>query len=101
MANGLREVVRNGRWSPATSREIGMKPFKLLTLSALAACVVASPPMLAAGAPHAAAHNHDRRYAGPARAGPQPQWSTDETLHVDVARIRALVDAQLGAAHAG
>ncbi|MFC5496969.1 hypothetical protein ACFPOE_05445 [Caenimonas terrae] len=82
-----------------------MKSLKLHTLASMlaviAACAVASPPVLAAGASQGAPHAH----GGAAPAGLAldhgRKWSTDAPLRGGMARIRTLVEPQLGAAHAG
>lgn len=82
-----------------------MKSFGLHMLATVAACVAAcavvSTPVLAAGAPQAAAHEHDSAMPAGLALDHGRKWGTDAALRAGMGRIRALVEPQLGAAHAG
>lgn len=82
-----------------------MKSLKLHTLASLAAfvaaCAVVSPPVLAAGASQAAPHEHGGAMPAGMALDHGRKWSTDGPLRSGMARIRTLVQPQLGAAHAG
>lgn len=82
-----------------------MKSLKLHTLASLAAfvaaCAVVSPQVLAAGASQAAPHDHGSAMPAGLALDHGRKWSTDEPLRAGMGRIRTLVEAQLGATHAG
>jgi hypothetical protein len=82
-----------------------MKSLKLHTLASLAAivaaCAVVSTPVLAAGTPQAAAHEHESAMPAGLALNQGRKGSTDAPLRAGMGRIRTLADAQIGAAQAG
>lgn len=72
--------------------------------TSLTAAVAAAAMVAALGAPALAqAGTHDHGAAAPHKLtlNQGRKWSTDEPLRAGMGRIRGLVEAQLGAAHAG
>lgn len=82
-----------------------MNSLKLHTLATVAAivaaCAVVSTPVLAAGAPQAAAHEHEAGMPARLSLDHGRKWATDDALRAGMGRIKALVEPKLGAAHAG
>lgn len=77
--------------------------FQRFTAGVAVTAIAAAVAMFAADSAQAQIHSHDHDAATPAKLSLDHgrKWATDEALRGGMSRIRALVEPQLAAAHAG
>ena len=76
-------------------------PFRSITASVAAVAAVAALCLSAAGTVHAQTHEHAAAAPASLSLDHGRKWATDDALRAGMGRIRAIVEPQLGAAHAG